>query len=449
MKRLFTVLFMVLLSAGVQAGGFKWLKVTDQFAATSNVPDTTSNVAYAEADSVNITVVFQDGTPATTLDSVWYNATDAQAITINDQLYFFDTWDDMNGAEGVGEYTVHLKWWNGTGSGFGFEETYTVVQTTGNPESIAQEASLFAFATDEVLINMTELLTVDVTAYDADSLGSYGERLNMAGDTSLYASPNDLWNKVSISGIVLDSSLASTTVIATNLVETTDNHYNGSLFLFQAGDNAWQSRIIIDHVGAGGASGGYITVIPALSTVPSAADAFRIMPWSYVQNVIDGALLANQTLIIDSINAILDSIQNHDNWVAKQADLAIVKDTTQGTKDILDAGVTVTTNNDKTDYILAVDGLDTDSSFINLQTIISAFYAYTTDTAFVQVGLTGRTIETWSIPQASGQTDRDTLFWGIIGNKADTLGGVIYIHDGGSTAWGDADSTRSFIGEPI
>jgi len=76
-------------------------------------------------------------------------------------------------------------------------------------------------------------------------------------------------------------------------------------------------------------------------------------------------------------------------------------------------------------------------------------FHYATDTSFVQAGFAGRTLNTWSIPQASSQTDRDTLFWGIIGNKADTLGGVIYIHDGGSTAWEDADSTRSFIGEPI
>ena len=130
-KLLILLVVMVLLPIGVKAGGTIHLAVGDNFGATMSIPDTTTNAVYVAADSVNVTVIYQDGTPAATLDSVWYNSGDAEASVINGQLYYFDAWTDMNGAgDGLGFYTVYLRWLNGTGSTFDLRETYTIQQTT-------------------------------------------------------------------------------------------------------------------------------------------------------------------------------------------------------------------------------------------------------------------------------------------------------------------------------
>lgn len=105
-------------------------------------------------------------------------------------------------------------------------------------------------------------------------------------------------------------------------------------------------------------------------------------------------------------------------------------------------GVTVTTNNDKTAYVLAINGLDTDSSMTNLQAQVNQVYIWVTDSSFVQFGFSGRTITPWAKPNASGSGDRDTLFYGAV--PSDTLGGVEYFHVGGA-AWDDADSIKTFI----
>lgn len=148
-------LLVALLPTLTLAGGFKQLTASEQFEATHNVPDTTTNAPYVEADSVNVTVVYHDGTPATTLDSVWYNSGDAQATSINDQLHFFDAWDDMNGAEGVGIYTVTLRWLNGTGSTFDYQETYTVYQTT---MSLEQQSDSLQATLDSAQAIMARLI---------------------------------------------------------------------------------------------------------------------------------------------------------------------------------------------------------------------------------------------------------------------------------------------------
>lgn len=135
MRKLWTILFVlaVLLPITVMAGGTIQLKASGMFIATHDVPDS-AGTGYDNADSVNVTVVFQDGTVS--LDSVWYNVADAQAVAINDALYFFDAWDDMNGSDGVGTYVVHLMWYDGTDAALEYQETYTVIQTTMSLEDM-------------------------------------------------------------------------------------------------------------------------------------------------------------------------------------------------------------------------------------------------------------------------------------------------------------------------
>lgn len=144
------------------------LESSQEFNATSNVPDTTANVVYVEADSVQVSVYFEDGTEA--LDTTWYNAGDAQASSTNGILSFFDTWSDMNGSKGVGLYTVHLQWWNGTGSGFGREETRYVQQVAMAP---ATRADSLQAVLDSVRAIMARLIDVqDTTNGTIDSIQS-------------------------------------------------------------------------------------------------------------------------------------------------------------------------------------------------------------------------------------------------------------------------------------
>lgn len=64
----------------------------------------------------------------------------------------------------------------------------------------------------------------------------------------------------------------STTVIQTNLAETTDDHYIGRIVIFTTGAAAYQATDITDYTGATGT----ITVT-ALTTAPAATDSFVIL----------------------------------------------------------------------------------------------------------------------------------------------------------------------------
>lgn len=64
----------------------------------------------------------------------------------------------------------------------------------------------------------------------------------------------------------------STTVIQTDLVEATDDHYNGRVVVFTSGDAAGEATDITDYTGATGT-----LTVTALTTAPSATDTFVIV----------------------------------------------------------------------------------------------------------------------------------------------------------------------------
>lgn len=138
MKKLMAILLVACFCATAYAGGTLKLKSSDTFMKSHDVPDS-AGTSYNPADSVNVTTVFQDGTVS--LDSVWYNAADAQATAINDALVYFDVWDDMNGSDGIGTYIVNLRWYDGSGAALDFRESYAVQQVM---EGVYDTASLAA-----------------------------------------------------------------------------------------------------------------------------------------------------------------------------------------------------------------------------------------------------------------------------------------------------------------
>ena len=148
MKR--TALILCLLAAVLwpwtaQAGGEKTLTASQYFTETHNVPDS-AGTGYDGADSVNVTVVFQDGT--VTLDSAWYNSGDAQAFAANDDLFLSMQFGDMDGSSGVGSYTVYLRWYDGSGAALDFQDTWSVlkIDTTLNGALINSQKALDSLA---------------------------------------------------------------------------------------------------------------------------------------------------------------------------------------------------------------------------------------------------------------------------------------------------------------
>lgn len=148
MKKLLAILLLVCLYLPVYGGGTMYLKGTDPFIISHGVPDS-AGTAYTPADSVEITVTFQDGTES--MAAAWFNNADGEAALVNSKLYFFDAWTDMNGTDSLGMYVVTARWYDGSSAALSYEETYTVIQITNNVE--ASTAAAVAAAADVVNID--------------------------------------------------------------------------------------------------------------------------------------------------------------------------------------------------------------------------------------------------------------------------------------------------------
>ena len=94
----YALLMVVCLCAPVYAGGTEYITGSETFMKSHGVPDS-AGTAYTPADSVEVTVMFQDGTES--MAATWFNNADAQAVLSNGKLYFFDAWTDMNGTDSL------------------------------------------------------------------------------------------------------------------------------------------------------------------------------------------------------------------------------------------------------------------------------------------------------------------------------------------------------------
>jgi hypothetical protein len=79
---------------------------SDNIAIAGQVLDSAGEV-YVNPDSVEITVIFQDGTEA--FAATWYNTADAQAADVGSYLVYDAAFDDIDGAKGLGRYEILAK----------------------------------------------------------------------------------------------------------------------------------------------------------------------------------------------------------------------------------------------------------------------------------------------------------------------------------------------------
>ncbi len=97
MKKVFTILYVLILAAGVMAIS---VRPTDQVTVASRTIYNDGNLA--QPDSVRIQV-FRNGTE---LSDAWYNTGDAECSAIDSWLIFTDQLQDIDGAGGQGHYII-------------------------------------------------------------------------------------------------------------------------------------------------------------------------------------------------------------------------------------------------------------------------------------------------------------------------------------------------------
>lgn len=435
MKKLLTILLVVCFCALTYASGTLQLRSTETFIKSHNVPDSVGT-DYNPADSVNVTVVFQDGTVS--LDSVWYNSGDAEATVINDVLIFFDVWDDMNGADGVGTYDVFLRWYDGSGAALKFEESYTVQQTTMGLEDmsdttqaiidtlqsqdgwvgtsanqtlvidtvnaildtlqnhddwvatvanqalvidtvngiidtlqnqddwVAQEASLIAIAdtTNAILDTLqagfasrsaigdtiqrnastfdptTTVVVAQDTLADGDSTGSLSDTAYFVANGNIVVQDTVVTgDTISIFNSVTDSVLVDVSAAQAGLIPfMVDSTW---LSLLEARDGVAGS--FGDSAQTWGATSASFTLGDVADTVwqhgirADTTDG-AVDDTSAADHLYSASLGGDLAAVTDTVNAILDTLQNHDDWVAQEASLTAITDTVNATLDTLQAG---------------------------------------------------------------------------------------------------------------
>lgn len=142
---------------------------------------------------------------------------------------------------------------------------------------------------------------------------------------------------------VADGSNSTTRFRVTGLGgPSVDDTYKGKIIHFTGGTNSGVTRVVVSSTFITG-SAHYLDFDPSdpwPNGTPVSSDAFRVfhivsVSPEAVNRQVDIALGDSLDIVKDSLQAVLDSIQLHDDWVAKQASLLIVRDTVNGIIDTL------------------------------------------------------------------------------------------------------------------
>lgn len=218
------------------------------------------------------------------------------------------------------------------------DATSTYIITPGHPVEIAH------FHGDEGLDQIWEYAVSNIGVADGigDSLMSLGDTLivtkaeviNIDGwnpasdsvnvDVSAAAAASGLisqqtsvnWSSVTTTVTVEDSSGNTTTRAQLNLIEATDDHYNGMGILFLTGDESKVMRRITDYDG----TSKWATWTPALTAAPATGVVAYIWPWATVS--------ASASLSAADIVAITDTILGRDTSDITTGFAEMMKDTT-------------------------------------------------------------------------------------------------------------------------
>lgn len=129
----------------------------------------------------------------------------------------------------------------------------------------------------EVGVSDTESALVviksDLAQVYSDTTIIASDAVQIYSDTTIIASDTTRIEAALIAATGALEGTPSSTVLQTDLAETTNDHYNNMVFVMTSGDEAGEARRILDYTGASGT----ITLETALSGSPSAAETFVIL----------------------------------------------------------------------------------------------------------------------------------------------------------------------------
>jgi hypothetical protein len=132
-----------------------------------------------------------------------------------------------------------------------------------------------------------------------------------------------LINNLIVAEATVNDTNASSTSFITNLIQTSNNFYNGNILVFTSGANAGQVRRIIDYDGASKK----ITVDPALSQAPTNGDTFSILSQTAVAGIDAQTIWTYGTRTLTSPNldsGSLATLQDLKHWTVYLSDVGQV-----------------------------------------------------------------------------------------------------------------------------
>jgi len=148
----------------------------------------------------------------------------------------------------------------------------------------------------------------------------------------------------------------ATSITLATTASATDDVYNGSLVYLSTSTGAGQARLITDYDGTTKVA----TVSPAWATNPGANTVYKIIPMSRV--IVDSGTVTTVTGAVGSVTGAVGSVTGNvgGNVVGSVGSVTgavgSVTGNVGGSVASVTAGVTVTTNNDKTGYELSATG---------------------------------------------------------------------------------------------
>jgi hypothetical protein len=152
----------------------------------------------------------------------------------------------------------------------------------------ALEISPDAIGSSEIQTNAIGADEIDANAIGESEIAANAITSSEFHQTAVAKITDAVQDDISIRAIVEASGSNSDTQVQTNLVEGTDNHYNGMMVLFKTGAEMWQARRINDYTGGTGVIQWNFPLVGN----PQSGDSIRIMSWASVSVAISNADMA-------------------------------------------------------------------------------------------------------------------------------------------------------------
>ncbi len=159
-------------------------------------------------------------------------------------------------------------------------------------------------------------------AFESAAIYALARRCGLRGDITLQGKRDNVFENCYSS---VPGELTPTVIFSGGSESVTFRHYSGGLHLLGMGANDSLSFEAIGGqllIGAGVNVNANISARGMITIYDSTAGLNDLIYAATAQYAVDSfGLASNQTLIIDTANAALDTLQNQDDWVAKEASL--------------------------------------------------------------------------------------------------------------------------------